>query len=600
MEKKKDIREKNKLSDLFKKNETGLKDGVFTFSKPMKIEEIAPLIKKQVSEIVKYFFMKGKMYNPSKFLTMEEIAEYCLENDIYFNNVESIDETNIFDKIITNDEKNTEKRPPIVTIMGHVDHGKTTLLDYIRNANVVKSEVGGITQHIGAYQITYNKNLITFIDTPGHEAFSAMRERGANVTDIVVLVVAGDDGIKPQTKEAIKHAKKANVPIIIFINKMDKPNVNPESVMSQLSNEGLTPEEWGGEYLTIKGSALTGMNVDKLLESILLIAELNEYKTNKNKLAIGTVIESLVEKGLGNSISVIVQTGTLKKGDFVIAGSSYGKIKIMFDENGKEVKEAEPSKPVKIIGLNNLVNAGIKFYVSDDENEIKEIANKIKIKENEERLSNNNEKLLTDSEKTMNIILRTDVFGTLEAIKKQLSKINVEGMKLNIIKSDVGGINENDVTMAAATKSIIIGFNIKPSTFIRELADKQKIKILFYNIIYKLEEDIEQFLIGKLEPINVEKETGEAKIQQLWLRGKGETIAGCICMNGEINRNDNARLLRDGKVLFEKKIASMKHLKDNVNKVSAGMEFGITLENVYDLKPGDIIQTYKIVQEKRT
>lgn len=597
--KKNDTRQNIDLKSQFKKVDTGIKNGVFIFSSPLTVDEFSKKISKPVSEILKYFFLKGKMLNLNTLLSEDQIGELCLEFNYDFQKQVSIDETNILENLNINDDPSKLKpRPPVVTIMGHVDHGKTTLLDYIRKTHLVSGEAGGITQHIGAYQVEYKNKKITFIDTPGHEAFTEMRARGANVTDIVVLIIAADDGIKPQTEEAIDHAKAAGVPIVVFINKIDKPAANPDLAMSQLSEKGLTAEEWGGETITIKGSALKGTNVPELLENILLIAEMNEYKANPDRLATGVVVESKLDKGLGPVATVLVQNGTLAKGDFIIIGGVYGRVRIMLDENNREVKVALPSQPVKVVGINDVPAAGDHFVVSVNEKDVKDIAAKIKANEKLKQFQFDQE-MHKDSEgkKLLNVILKTDVHGSLEAIKGMVSKIDIPGTKLTLVRTAVGGISESDVQLAKASNAIIIGFNIKPSRNIKDIADSQKVKIYFFDIIYKLKESLEKLLTGTLDPIMVEEETGEAEVKQIWHHSQVGTIIGCQVLNGEINRNDRARVLRDGAVICKTGISSMKHLKDVVNKITSGMEGGIVLEKYNDIKVGDIIQTYKIVQK---
>lgn len=595
--KRNDTRENIDLKSQFKKVDTGIKNGVFIFSSPLTVDEFSKKIDKNVSDILKYFFLKGKMLNLNSVLSEDQIGELCLEFNYDFQKQTAVDETNILENLdIKDDPSKLKPRPPVVTIMGHVDHGKTTLLDYIRKTHVVSGEAGGITQHIGAYQVTYNNKKITFIDTPGHEAFTEMRARGANVTDIVVLIVAADDGIKPQTEEAIDHAKAANVPIMVFINKMDKPNANLDLALSQLSEHGLTCEEWGGQTVTVKGSALKGIGVSDLLENILLLAEMNEYKANPDRLANGVVIESKLDKGLGPVATVLVQNGSLAKGDYIVIGGVYGRIRIMLDENNKEVKVALPSTPVKVVGINDVPAAGDHFVVSINERDIKDIANKIKLHEKMKQFQFNQEELKdSEGKKVLNVILKTDVHGSLEAIKGMISKISVPGTKLSIIRSAVGGISESDIQLAKASNAIIVGFNVKPTRSIKDIADSQKISIYFYDIIYKLKESLEKMLSGSLDPIYVEQETGEAEVKQVWHHSQVGTIIGCLVLNGEINRNDKARVLRDGVVVYKTGIASMKHVKDVVTKVTAGMECGIVLDKYNDLKVGDIIQTYKVV-----
>lgn len=599
--KRNDNRQTINLKSQFREVETGVKNGVFIFSKPLTVDEFAQKINKPSSEILKNFFMKGLMKNINTILTEEEIGELCLEYNFDFEKREAIDETNILSNLtVKDDPASLLPRPPIVTIMGHVDHGKTTLLDYIRKTHVAKGEAGGITQSIGAYQIGYNKSLITFIDTPGHAAFTEMRARGANATDIVILVVAADDGVKPQTIEAIDHAKAANAPIIVFINKCDKPGIKPDEVMSQLSEKGLTPEEWGGSTIIIQGSALTGLNVNKLLEAILATAEMMELKANPNRFGMGVVIESNLHRGLGPVASIIVKNGTVAKGDMVIAGSSYGHIRAMFNENGKEVLTAKPSQPVKITGLNSIPSAGDHFIVTNNDKEIKEIAEKIRLYQIKQQ--NMERELLTKDEHSGNkklvIILKTDVNGSLGAIKNVLSKFNVPGVDLTILRAATGGITKSDIELANAAKGIIIGFNIKPSKDIKDFATIHHVQIYFYDIIYRLSEDVEKIMKDQLDPIEVEEDLGEAEVKQIWTHSKVGTIIGCLVTSGVINRNDTARVIRDGVVLSKNKIASLRHLKEDITSISAGKECGITLENFNNLQVGDIISCYRIVSKK--
>lgn len=599
--KKVDTRQNLDLKAQFKKVDTGVKNGVFIFSHPLTIEQIASKLNKASSEIIKYFFLKGKMKNINTVLDENEIGELCLEYNFDFEKRTEVDETNVLKNLnIKDDEKSLVSRPPIVTVMGHVDHGKTTLLDYIRKTNVAKGEAGGITQSIGAYQITYKNDKITFIDTPGHAAFTEMRARGANVTDIVVLVVAADDGIKPQTIEAIDHARAANAPIIVFVNKCDKPNVNHDNVLTQLSEHDLTCEEWGGQTITIMGSALTGKNVDKLLEAIIATSEIQELKANPNRLGLGIVIESSLDKGLGPVATVIVKNGSVVKGDMMIAGSSCGRIRAMFDENGKEVQIAKPSQPVKITGLNVVPSAGDHFAISNNEKDIKEIAEKIRL--HQIQLQNAEHDILTKdakcNTKKLIIILKTDVHGSLEAIKNVLIKSHVEGVSLVILRAATGGITKSDVELAKASNGIIIGFNVKPIKSIKDLANNQRVQIFFFDVIYHLAEEIESIMKGKLDPVYVDEDTGEAEIKNIWKHTKIGVIGGCVVTSGEMHRNDSVRLLRDGVVVYKTKIASMRHLKDDINSCSAGKECGITLENQNDIRIGDIIQSYRTIQKK--
>ncbi len=596
-----DQRENIDLKSQFKTVKTGVKNGVFIFSKPLTVDELANQLNKSSAEILKFFFMKGSMKNINSVLDETEIGELCLEYNYDFEKRTEINETNILSNLnIQDDPSSLKPRPPIVTVMGHVDHGKTTLLDYIRKTHVAKGEAGGITQSIGAYQVKYQDQLVTFIDTPGHAAFTEMRARGANVTDIVVLVVAADDGIKPQTIEAIDHAKAANVPIIVFVNKCDKPAINIDNVYSQLSEKELTPEKWGGQTISIEGSALTGQGVNELLESIITLSQISELKANPNRLGLGVIIESNLDKGLGPVASVIVQNGTVAKGDMLIAGASYGRIRVMFDDKGNEVNLAHPSQPVKITGLNAVPSAGDKFVVSNNEKDLKEIAENIRLHQLREQ-SRERELLATNSDngsKRLIIILKTDVHGSLEAIKNLLSKFNIEGVSVTFLRSATGAITKSDVELAKASKGIIIGFNVKPNKAVKDLAVNQQVPIYFFDIIYRLSEAVEAIMKQSLDPIYVEEETAEAEVKQIWTHSKVGTIIGCQVTSGELSRNDQVRVLRDGVVVIKTKIASLRHGKEDISKIASGKECGITLENFNDLKVGDVIQTFKVVKQK--
>ncbi|MDR1850948.1 MAG: translation initiation factor IF-2 [Mycoplasmataceae bacterium] len=580
------------LASQVKINKTRFENNTLYFKRALSVLELAKLINKQPTQIIK--ILKREDMNNDTVLNEEDIGEVCIFYGFDFNKEVDINEKEVFNHIdIVDDPNDLETRAPIVTIMGHIDHGKTTLLDYIKKTRLQQKEVGGITQSIGAYQIKYNNSPITFIDTPGHEAFNNMRVQGANITDIIVIVVAADDGVNKQTVESIKIAKQTKLPIIVFINKMDKPNINSENILNQLTDNDLMPEEWGGTTMIVKGSAITGMGVDQLLETIILQSEMREYKANYKRMAIGTIIESGIKKGLGAYNTAIIKNGTLHKGDFVIAGSSFGKIKIMFDENNKEVKDALPSTPVMLIGLNKPASSGQKFIVSTDERQMKELASKVNEIEKQE-ISFNNE--VVEGHERFNVIIKSDAYGSMEAINHLLSQIKIEGVDLVVVSSGIGGISESDVTLAKTAKAIIIGFNVKPTNDIKEWAKKSEVKILFYDIIYKLQDEVMEMMTGALKPVEQEIEIGEAVIQQIWEHSKVGTIAGCKCTSGEITRKDNARVLRDGVVLYKTKIGSMKHFKDEVAKISNEQEFGITLEKINDLKVGDIIQCYKLTK----
>ena len=592
----KDSRKTINIEDHIKTVDVGIKDGVFVFTSPLSVIDLSKRLNKSPNEIIKFFFMKGNLINLNSFLNEEQIGELCLEYNLDFKIEKEVNESNLLDNINFNDDENElELRPPIVTIMGHVDHGKTTLLDAIRKSNLTSDEAGGITQSIGAYQVELNNKKITFIDTPGHEAFSEMRARGANVTDIVVLVVAADDGIKVQTQEAIDHAKAAGVEIIVFINKIDKPNANVEKIMSQLSEYDIISEKWGGNTIFVEGSALQKTGINELLQSILLISDINQYKADYNRLAFGTVIESNLDKGYGPMASVLIQNGTLKKSDYIIIGKTYGKIRLMFDENGKEVDTATPSTPIKIAGLENIPNAGDKFLVLNDEKKIKELVNQIKIQNTNFDINTNQKNNINSKE--LNIIIKTDVQGMLEAIKNMINKISIDGTHINLVRGAVGGITETDVRLAQASNALIIGFNVRPNRIIRDLLDQTKIIVKTYNIIYKLKEDLENLLIGKLDPVIVEEINGEATVQQIWKHSDIGTICGCIVNEGKIKRNSKARVIRDGVVIYDSEIATLQHGKNSVNEILSGNECGLTIKNFNDIKENDTIESYNLVEK---
>lgn len=593
---KNDTRETIKIEDQIKTVNVGVQDGVFVFTSPLSVSELAPKLKKNTNEIIKFFFMKGIMVTLNTVLNEEQIGELCLEYNLDFKIEKEINEENLLDNIkFDDDESQLTIRPPIVTIMGHVDHGKTTLLDAIRKSNVTSGEAGGITQNIGAYQVELENRKITFIDTPGHEAFSEMRARGANVTDIVVLVVAADDGIKVQTQEAIDHAKAAGVEIIVFVNKMDKSGANPEKVISQLSEYDIVSEEWGGNTIFVQGSALQKTGINELLHAILLISDIHQFKANSNRLAFGTVIEANLDKGYGPVATVLIQNGTLKKGDMAIVGQTYGKVRLMFDDNGNEIEVAEPSCPVKIAGLEDIPGAGDKFLVLNDERKVKEIANQIKIKNSrlEFNKTNNND----SNNKQLNIIIKADVQGMLEAIKSMIAKIDVEGANIIVVRSAVGGITETDVRLAQASKAMIIGFNIRPNRIIKDLTDQTKVEVRTYDIIYKLKEDLESLLMGKLDPVIVEEINGEAQVQKIWKHSEIGTICGCLVTDGKIKRNSKARVIRDGVVIYTSEIATLQHGQKPITEAISGNECGLTIKNFNDIKENDVIESYNLIEK---
>ena len=499
-------------------------------------------------------------------------------------------------------------RPPIVTVMGHVDHGKTSLLDHIRSANVIAGEAGGITQHIAAYNVKLkNGQRITFLDTPGHEAFTAMRARGAQVTDIAIIVIAADDQVMPQTKEAIAHAQAAGVPMIFAINKIDKPHANPEKIKEQLAGMNLLVEDWGGKYQSQEIAAKGGLNVDLLLDKVLLEAEILELKANPNKIATGTVIEALLDKGRGYVSTILVQAGTLKVGDYVLAGSYHGKVRAMLDERGHNIKSAGPSQPVSILGLDGAPQAGDKFKVFTDEREAKDIASRRKQLQREQSVRT--QKHLTLGEigrrialgnfKELNIILKGDVDGSIEALSDSLQKLSIEEVHVNIIHKGVGAITESDVLLASASDAVIIGFNVRPSNQARDIAEKEEIEIRLYSIIYDAINDVKEAMEGMLSPEMREEITGNVEIRETFKITKVGTIAGCMVVSGKIFRNSKIRIIRDGVVVYTGELESLKRFKDDVKEVAKGYECGLNIKNYNDIQIGDIVEAYQEVEVKK-
>lgn len=577
------------------------------FTEGMNAQDLGKLLHREPSEIVKKLFMLGIMVNQNQSLDKDTIellaadygidAQQKIEEDIadidtFFEVDEEIDES-----VLAN-------RPPVVTIMGHVDHGKTTLLDRLRHSHVTDGEAGGITQHIGAYQVELNDRLITFLDTPGHAAFTNMRARGADITDIIILVVAADDGVMPQTIEAINHAKAAKAPIIVAVNKIDKPGANPDHVMEQLMGHGLVPEDWGGDTIFVKISAKTGDNIDELLEMVLLEADVLELKANPTQKPIGTVIEAKLDKGKGPVASLLVQQGTLKIGDPIVVGNTFGRVRVMTNDRGRRVKEAKPSEPVEITGLNDVPQAADRFVVFEDEKTARaageERAKRALLKErsrsNPVTLDNLFETMKQGELKEVAVIIKADVQGSTEALAGSLRKIEVEGVRVNIIHEAVGAINESDITLAAASNAIIIGFNVRPTPQAKLQADAEEVDIRLHSVIYKAIDEIEAAMKGMLEPEFVEKITGQATVRETYKVSKIGTIAGCIVDQGVIQRDSGIRLIRDGIVIFEGKLSSLKRFKDDVKEVKKGFECGLTIENYNDLKTDDQIEAF-IMQE---
>jgi translation initiation factor IF-2 len=572
----------------------------------MNAQDIGKLIHREPAEIVKKLFMLGIMINQNKSLdkdTIELLAEdYGIKSEEKVQeDVADIDK--YFDAEV-NTTENLVTRPPVVTIMGHVDHGKTTLLDHLRHTHVTAGEAGGITQHIGAYQVRLKDRLITFLDTPGHAAFTNMRARGADITDIVILVVAADDGVMPQTVEAINHAKAANDPIIVAINKIDKPGANPQHVIEELMQYDLVPEDYGGDTIFVNISAKMGTNIDELLEMVLLESDVLELKANPQQKAIGTVIEAKLDKGRGPVATLLVQQGTLHVGDPIVVGNTFGRVRTMTNYNGKDIKNAKPSEPVEITGLNDVPESADKFVVFDDEKTARaageERASRALQKErqntNPVTLDNLFETMKEGELKQVDVIIKADVQGSAEAIAGSLKKIEVEGVRVNIIHSAVGAITESDVNLAAASNAIIIGFNVRPTAQAKVQAKDENVDIRLHRVIYKAIDEIEAAMKGMLEPVYEEKVIGNLTVRETYNVSKIGTIAGCYVNSGKIQRDSGVRLIRDGIVITEGKLASLKRFKDDVKEVGSGFECGITIENYNDIKIGDEVEVYVMEQ----
>ncbi len=578
-----------------------------TFEGSLTVAELAKKLGKEPSEIIKKLFMLGVMATINQDLDKDAIELICSDYGVEVEEKVVIDETEFESLEIVDDPADLVERPPVVTIMGHVDHGKTTLLDSIRNSKVTEQEAGGITQHIGAYQVVVNNKKITFLDTPGHEAFTTMRARGAQVTDIVILVVAADDGVMPQTVEAINHAKAANVPIIVAVNKIDKPTANPDRVMQELMEYNLVPEEWGGDTIFCKLSALTGEGIDNLLEMILLVSEVEEFKANPNRRATGTVIEAKLDKGRGPVATLLVQSGTLHVGDPIVVGNTYGRVRAMTNDVGRRVKEAGPSTPVEITGLNDVPQAGDRFMVFEDEKKARQIGEARAQKQLLEQRSVKTRVTLDDlyeqikqgEMKELNIIVKADVQGSVEALVAALQKIEVEGVRVKIIHSGVGAITESDIILATASNAIVIGFNVRPDANAKRVAESEKVDIRLHRIIYKVIEEIEAAMKGMLDPEYEEKVIGQAEVRQTFKVSKVGTIAGCYVTDGKITRDSSVRLIRQGVVVYEGQIDTLKRFKDDVKEVAQGYECGVTIKNFNDIKEGDVIEAYIMQEVKR-
>ena len=581
-------------------------ENVVLYKENMTIAELAKAMGVNSTELIKKLFSLGFMVNVNSAVSFDQAEILVLDYGKELKKEETANVANFEEFEVHDKDGDLVSRPPVVTIMGHVDHGKTTLLDAIRKTNVAEGEAGGITQAISAYQVKHDGKLITFIDTPGHAAFTEMRARGASITDIVIIIVAADDGVMPQTREAIDHAKAAKVPIIVAINKMDKPGANPDRVMTEMADAGLMPEEWGGDIIFNKISAVTGDGIGDLLENILLIADVNNYRANPNRYAIGTALESKLDKHLGPTLTVLVQNGTLRLGDPIVVGTAFGKVRTLKNDKGEEITEALPSQPVAITGLNDVPAAGDRFMSFATEKEAKNIASirkeQVRVKENNIKSSVSLDDLFAkigEGLKEINVIIKADVNGSAEAVKNSLQKIEVDGVKINVIRSTVGSITESDIVLAKASSAIIIGFNVRPSKNIADKAKADGVEIRFYNIIYKAVEDMEAAMKGMLDPEFEEKVLGSAIIKQIFKFSKVGNIAGCSVSDGIIKRDSSARIIRDGVVIYDGKIGSLQHEKDSVKEVKKGYECGITIEGFNDIKVGDVIESYEMVEVKR-
>ena len=580
-------------------------DNIVLYKEDMTVSDVAAMLNVAPVEIIKKLMKLGIMASLNNSLAFEVVELVCLDYDKELKKEESKDISN-FEKFEINEkEENLEYRPPVVTVMGHVDHGKTSLLDYIRKTNVVSGEAGGITQAIGAYQVEVNGKKVTFIDTPGHEAFTEMRARGASVTDVVIIIVAADDGVKPQTKEAIDHAKAAKVPIIVAINKIDKPDANVERVMTELSEYGLQPEAWGGDIIMNEISCKSGVGIDKLLENIILISEMADLKANPNRYAIGTVLESRLDKKIGVVATVLVQNGTLRLGDPVVVGTSCGKIRSLKNDKGQDVALAKPSTPVEITGIQEVPSAGDKFMSFETEKQAKNIAERRKARLRAKDTNRSGMTLddlfgkIQEGVKEINIVLKTDVNGSLEAIKQSLDKINVDGAKVTVIRGGVGTITESDVVLAHASNAIIIGFNVRPTSSVIDSAKEYQVEIKLYDIIYKMIEDIENAMKGMLDPVYEEVVLGEVEVRKIFKFSKVGNIAGSHVKSGTVKIGSLARLVRDGVVIANTKIKTLQREKDQVKEVGKDMDCGLTLENYQDIRENDIIEVYELKEVKR-
>ena len=600
----------NKKKAMYK-NKTKLKsndasdESIILYEEGETVSSLANKLGVSAPDIIKKLISLGLMMNLNQVISFENAEIVVLDYGKTLKKSETRDISNFEEYEVIDDEADLVLRPPVITVMGHVDHGKTTLLDYIRKSHVAAGEAGGITQAIGAYQIDYNGSKITFIDTPGHAAFTAMRARGASVTDIVIIVVAADDGVMPQTKEAVEHAVSAGVPIVVAVNKMDKPDANPDKIMQEMAELNLTPEAGGGNTPFVNISAVTGAGIDSLLDTVLAIAEVSELKANPNRYAIGTVIETRADKALGSVASILIQNGTLRLGDPIVAGTVYGRIRTLKNDQGVNIISAGPSTPVEITGLNGSPAAGDKFMAFESEKIAKEIAEKREIeaknqKQKKEVVSFDDLfNKIKGGAKEIKVVLKCDVRGSEEAVKSALEKLSTDEVKIKVIRSGIGGITESDVILANASDAVVIGFNVVPSNITKDVAKEYGVEIRLYQIIYKLVEEMELAMKGMLDPEYEEKVLGTASIKRMFKFSKVGSIAGCIVTSGIIKNKAQVRVIRDGVIIYDGVIASLQREKDTVKEVKNGIECGITIENFNDLKEGDIFEVYENVEVKR-
>ena len=587
------------------KNQNKVNNGVFVYNRAMSVSELAKQLNITPSDIIKFLFLQKKMVTINQTLDDESIGMVCLNFGYDFKKEKIVSEENFEELDIVDKPEDLKLRAPVVTVMGHVDHGKTTLIDAIRSSHLVDAEVGGISQAIGAYQKEINGQKITFLDTPGHEAFTAMRSRGAAVTDIVVLVVAADDGVMPQTIEAIHHAQAANVPIIVAVNKIDKDGANPDKIRNELMQYDIVPEEWGGSNIFCNISAKKKIGIDSLLEAIILVAEMQELKANPNRYAIGTVIEANLDKGEGPKATLLVQNGTLSFQDYVVVGTAYGKIRRMTNEFKKTLKQAGPSTPVSVIGLSEVPNAGDKFMAFPTDKQAREIALKRKLAKEETKRQGTSAMSLEDlynraqegEIQDINIIVKADTNGSAEAIKSSLDKLSTDKIRIHVIHCTSGAITESDIMLASASHAIIYGFNVRPSSLIQQKAEEEKVEIRLHRIIYDLLNEMQDAMKGMLKKEQVEKVLGQAEVRSLIKVSKVGTIAGCYVTSGLIKSNSLIRLLRNGIVVYEGKLGSLRRFKDDVKEVKEGFECGLTIENYNDLKELDIVESYEMVDK---